>query len=97
MQVIKPNPSSRGSSLENLLNLVSIWFFSSNSAILVGFIKQLPLHAIEQLFKNFFLKNYKTALNMKNPTYYPPFNFIKQSTSFLREAINHKVKFHAQL
>ena len=49
MRVIKPNPSSFswGNSLENLLNLVSIRFFSSNSAILEGFTEQFPLNAIE--------------------------------------------------
>ena len=45
MQVIKPNPSSLGNSLENLLNLVSICFFSSNSVVFEGFVEQLPLNA----------------------------------------------------
>ena len=45
MRVIKPNPSSRGNSLKNLLNLVSICFFSSNSAQLVSFVEQLLLNA----------------------------------------------------
>ena len=47
MRVIKPNPSSQGNSLENLLNLVGICFFSNNSAILEGFAEQLPLNIIE--------------------------------------------------
>ena len=47
MLVIKPNTSSRGNSLENLLNLVIVCFFSSNNAILEGFAEQLPLNAIE--------------------------------------------------
>ena len=38
-RVIKPNPLRQGNSLENLLNLVSICFFSSNSAILEGFVE----------------------------------------------------------
>ena len=44
-----------------------------------------------------FLKGYKAALNMENPPYYAPFDFIKQLTSSLREVINHKVEFHIQL
>ena len=96
MRVIKSNPSSRGNSLENLLNLVSICFISSNSAILEGFVEQLPLMPLSS-FSNKFLKGYKTALNTENPSYYAHFNFIKQLTSSLREAINHKVDFHIQL
>ena len=46
-QVIKPNPSSRGNLLENLLNLVSICFFSSYKAMFESFSEQLPLNAIE--------------------------------------------------
>ena len=45
-RVIKPNPLNKGNSLENLLNLVSI-IFSSNSAILEGFVEQLPLSTIK--------------------------------------------------
>ena len=41
---IKPNSSSRVNLLENLLNLVSIFFFSSNSATLEGTVEQLPLN-----------------------------------------------------
>ena len=41
---IKPNSSSRVNSLENLLNLVSICFFSSNSATLEGTVEQLLLN-----------------------------------------------------
>ena len=45
--VIKPNPLSQGNSLDNLLNLVIICFFSSNSALLEGFVEELPLSTIE--------------------------------------------------
>ena len=38
---IKPNSSSRVNSLENL---VSIFFFSSNSATMEGIVEQLPLN-----------------------------------------------------
>ena len=44
MRGIKPNSSSQVNSLENLLNLVSIFFFSSNSATLEGIVEQLPLN-----------------------------------------------------
>ena len=44
MRGIKPNSSSRVNSLENLLNLVSILFFSSNSATLEGIVEQLALN-----------------------------------------------------
>ena len=40
-----------------------------------------------------FLKGYKTVMNMENPSYCVSFNFIKQATSSLREAINHKSSF----
>ena len=46
-RVMKPNPSSQGNSLENLLNLVSICFLSSNSAISEGFAEQLLVNPIE--------------------------------------------------
>ena len=82
MQVIKPNPSSQGNSLENLLNLVSIRFFSSNSAVFKDFIEQLPLNAIEQLFEQFFLKDYKTALNMENPC-----SFQLQHLLYMKQSI----------
>ena len=47
MRVIEPNLMSRVNSLENLLNLVSICFFSSNSAIFEDLVEQLLLNAIE--------------------------------------------------
>ena len=85
--MIKPNPLSQGNSHENLLTLVSICFFSSDSLIFKDFIEQLPF------FLNF-LKGYKTAPDTENLPYYTySFQLIKQSTSSLREVINHKVKF----
>ena len=39
MRMIKPNPLSRGNSLENLLNIVRIRFCSSNSAIFEDFVE----------------------------------------------------------
>ena len=40
-----------------------------------------------------YVKRYKTALHTENPRYYATFNFIKQLTFSLREAINHKSSF----
>ena len=47
MQVIKPNPSNQENLLENLLNLVSICFFSSSNVIFKDFGEELSLNTIE--------------------------------------------------
>ena len=47
-------------------------------------------------FLNRFLKGYKAALNTKTRLTMAPFNFHMQLTSFLHEAVNHKVEFFFQ-